>query len=311
MKSIVSILFVMILFASSVFAQSSFKIAAASSSGTYHAMLAEIKGVCEDDSLHIDEAPANGGATENLEALVNNQVSAAFLHSDVIVSAAEADSNYRNFKTLVALYPEEIHVLALRNSKMTKGGVLGYGATIVNFNSLSDLAGYNVGAAGGGVITAKRLSNAGRFSVIAFDKGDDVMAALRSGQVQAAIFVGGAPLPNLVKLNYTEFKLLPIGDTISGSVSGLYKKTSINYTNLKSGSVSTLAPMAVLLTRKYNTGKMIDIQAKFRQCFYNHLDELKETPGNHPKWQFIDASDHGVWDWLELPGISKSVTPKR
>lgn len=288
-------------------------IAASSSSGTYKAMLAEIKDVCSTDTFVIDQSPDKGGAVDNLEALVNNQVSAAFLHSDVIYSAAMADPNYRNLKTLVALYPEEIHVLALRNSLAKAGGVGGYFAKTVEFSALTDLAGFNVGAAGGGVITARLLTGQGdgKFNVIPYDSGKEVIDALRAGQIHAAIFVGGAPLPNLSVLKAEEFKLLPIGENITGRMNGVYRPATVTYTNLKSTNIRTLAPQALIVTRKYTTAKMIEPQKQFRQCFYDNIEDLKETPGRHPKWQQVDPLDHGVWEWYDIPNVSPKAPTKK
>jgi hypothetical protein len=46
----------------------------------------------------------------------------------------------------------------------------------------------------------------------------------------------------------------------------------------------------------------VDAQVAFRKCFFEKLDEIKETPGFHPKWQNVEAWDRGVWQWLDLPG---------
>lgn len=276
-------------------------------------MLGEIIDVCADENFVIAEPPnQSGGATENLDALVNNRASAAFLHSDVIYAAAQADPSYRQLKTLVALYPEEIHVLALRTSNIKSGGTLGFGSHAVQFNTLADLTNYKVGAAGGGVITAKILTGQGEghFSVVPFDNGKEVIAALNSGQIQAAVFVGGSPLPNLTSLSGDTYKLLPIPESMASKLSGIYKPAVINYANLKSGAVHTMAPEAIILTRHYTIAKMIMPQEKFRSCFYKHLDELKETPGKHPKWQMVDASNHGTWEWLELPSITTPTSKK-
>src|SRR5271165_4726030 len=180
----------------SLFGQSTFLVADDSSSGTYKKMLGEIIGVCSTDDFNIQEAPGvTGGAPGNLDALVNNRAQAAFLHSDVFFANAQADPSYKRFQTLLALYPEPIHVLALRTSKTKKPGTFSFGTQ--DFNSLADTKGYKVGAAGGGVITARILQGQGEggFSVTPYDKGDDVISALNNGDIAAAIFVGAAPLP--------------------------------------------------------------------------------------------------------------------
>ncbi len=285
-------------------------IAADSSSGTYKQMVAEMQQFCSTDDLKIELFENTGGAVGNLEALTTNKVNAGFLHSDVAFASAMFDKRYNDYKTLLALYPEDIHILVLRNSKAKVGGLYGVGASTKEFNSLGDLDTFDVGAAGGGVKTMQILKGQGgaNFNAISFDKGDDVLSALRDGKIHAAIFVGGAPLPNMEKLSWQEFKLIPVGDSIASRLSAIYRPTKLTYANLHAAQVATLAPMATLLTRVYKTKKFVDAQAAFRKCFYDHLDEMKETPGLHPKWQEVEAWDHGVWEWLSLPGDQEQPT---
>ncbi len=298
MKTRISLL---ILFASAAFGQSAFTIADDSSSGTYKRMLGEIVNVCSNDDLDIREAQGvSGGAPGNLDALVNNRAQAAFLHSDVFFANAQADPSYKKFQTLVALYPEPIHVLALRVSKTKKQGTFAFGT--VDFNSLSEMAGFKVGASGGGVFTARILQGQGQggFTVVPFGSGSDLISALENGDVAAAIFVGGAPLPNIEKLNKQQFKLLPVGEAIAGRVQGVYRPTSINYNGLTNGPLKTLAPVATLITRKYSTPVMVAVQRKFRDCFNKQLPALQDSGA--PSWQQVEPNDHGVLDWYEIPG---------
>lgn len=281
-----------------------FKIAASSSSGTYEAGLKEIQTMCSTTEFNIESVVKEGtGATENLAQLVNNEVSGAFLHSDVIQASADVDAKFRQYKTLISLYPEEIHIVALRVAKETTGGIAGFNAQLVVYAKLSDLKGRMVGAAGGGVVTANRLAKQGEggFKVVIFNSGKEVMDALKAGQIQAALFVGGSPLAKIAELPAEQFKLLPIDEAITAKVSGLYQSATIDYTNLKSGPTKTLSTAAVIVTRPYKTQKMIALQSQFRTCFYEHLAELQETTGMHRKWSEVDPEDHGPWEWLELP----------
>lgn len=279
----------------------SIRVADDSSSGTYKKMLGEIIGVCSTDQFEVAEASGvTGGAPGNLDALVNNKADAAFLHSDVFYASSQADPSYNKFQTLVALYPEQIHVLALRVSKTKKPGMMSFGTQ--DFNSLADLKGYKVGAAGGGVYTARILTGQGEggFSVVPFDTGSAVIAALDSGDIGAAIFVGAAPLPNLEKLNKTQYKLIPIGETIGSRVQGVYRPAKINYPGLTNGPIATMAPMATLLTRKFSTPAKITAQAKLRTCLENGgIAQLQDTGSRN--WQDVTPNDHGVLPWLELP----------
>jgi TRAP-type uncharacterized transport system substrate-binding protein len=283
---------------------SQLRVAVESSSGTYKKMLGDIINVCSTDNFSIIPAAGlSGGAPDNLDALITNKADAAFLHSDVFFANSQADPSYNKLKTLVALYPEPIHVLALRNSKTKKAGAFTFGT--VDFNSLSEMSGYKVGAAGGGVFTARILQGQGQggFQVVTFDRGDDVVAALNNGDIAAAIFVGASPLPNIEKLPKSSYKLLPIGENIAGRVTGIYRPATINYNGITNGPLKTMAPVAVLLTRAFTTPAKIQAQQNFRSCFYEHLNDLKDSAS--PNWQAVEANDQGTLNnWLVLPESS-------
>src|SRR5271165_7037372 len=251
-----SVVLLILTLACSLFGQTTFKVAADSSSGTYNQMLGQIIGVCGTDSFQIVPMNSNGGgAVGNLDALVNNKVDAAFMHSDVYIYNANADPTYNRFKTLIAGWPEPIHVLVLRNSKTSKPGTFSYGKLVIN--SLSDLMGptFKVGAAGGGVLTAKTLSTqgGGNFQVLDMQSGGAVIPALDNGTIDAAIFVGAAPLPNFDKINKANYKLVPVGDAIGSRVSNIYRQAKINYPTLTSGPITTLAPLATLVSKNFST----------------------------------------------------------
>ena len=277
--------------------QSTFRVAADSSSGTYAKMLGEIVADCSDDKLNIVQVQGvSGGAAGNLDALFNNKADAAFLHSDVYMANAQADAGYNRLKTLVALYPEPIHILALRSSITSKPGMMSFGAK-QEFNTLSDAKGFKVGAAGVGVYTARILTGQGEggFSVTPFESGKQVIDALNSGDVALALFVGAVPLPNIENLDKTRYKLLPIGNRVSG----VYRPATVNYRGLTNGPVKTLAPVATLLTRKFNTPEKIDTQRRFRACFAKNLGKLQDE--GSPNWLQVKAGDQGTLPWLDLP----------
>lgn len=285
-------------------------VAADSSSGTYSKMLGEIIRVCSTEDFNISAAKGvTGGAVGNLDALVNNKVQAAFLHSDVLVGLIQVDPAYKAYQTLVALYPEPIHVLALRVSKTSKRGMTSFGKQ--DFNSLADVKGYSVGAAGGSVYTARILAGQGQggFAVEALNSGDEVMKALDAGQIAAAIFVGAVPLPNLEKLPKGDYKLIPIGQSIADHVKRVYRPSSVNYPGMTSGPLPTLAPIATIMTRKYATDTRVAVQRHFRDCVRKQLGVLKDT--GSPNWNSVEEDSHGVLDWLEIPPAPVDSTPAK
>lgn len=289
------------------------RVAADSSSGTYAKALGDIINMCNSDELTITPVslPPNGnhGAVGNLDALLENRADAAFIHSDVYFLSSQSDPAYQALRTLVSLWQEPVHVLALVQSKSAKLGKFNFGKQ--EFNNLADLKGFKVGAAGGGVLTARVLSGQGRaeFITVDLDKGSNVIPALDNGDIDAAIFVGAAPLPNLEALPKGKYKLLPINGSIADNVNKQYRSTSVKYPNVTNGPVSTIAPLATLLTRKFAVEKRINAQRQFRECFYRQLTELQDTGSRN--WLEVSADDRGVLPWLELLSAPASTTKSR
>lgn len=310
MKKVLGSLLLVLALALGATAQNSIRIAADSSSGTYGKMLGELIASCSDSSLDVqpivgNPAGANGGAVGNLDLLFNNKADAAFMHSDVYLYNAQSDPTYNKFKTLIAFWPESIHVLVLRQSKSKKKGTFSFG--VQTFNTLSDLNGFNVGAAGGGVLTSKILSGqgGGNFNVVDGGSGSAVIAALDGGTVDAAIFVGAAPLPNIEKLDKSKYTLIPVGDQIAQRVGNVYRASKINYPGLTNGPLATIAPLATLVSKSFNTPGKVTAQRKLRACVANKLGELQDN--GSANWQDVTAGDHGIASipWLELPTATK------
>lgn len=273
------------------------KIADGSSSGTYQQMVKEVVGVC-GDAVSIVEVPASG-AVENLDKLIGNEANAAFMHSDVIYFRSQRE-DLGNLKTLLALFREDVHFVVL-NRPYKQGGWKSYASQGADLETVSDLKDLTIGAAGGGYITANviRLQAEIPYTVQQFDSGKEVLSALASGRIAAAVFVGASPLPNLKDLG-KEYKLLSFGESTIAKLKAVYRPTTITYTKMSPSAVPSVATDALLVTREYKTPKMQGVLRKFRSCFYSKLDELKETPGTHKAWQQVEASNHGKWAWYDL-----------
>jgi TRAP-type uncharacterized transport system substrate-binding protein len=282
-------------------AESNFSVAASSISGSYEKMLGEIISTCSNDRFEILMAPdVKGGGDANLEALANNKAQGAIVRSDVVTALAQADAGYKRFQTLVTLYHEPVHVVVLRESKSKKKGALAFGT--VDFNSLAEIgADYSVGAGGGTVYTLKIFKGmaGAQYNIAQFGDSKSMMAALDSGEIAAAAFVGAAPLPNLLALDKAKYKLIPVGEQIVDKVKGIYKTMTVNYQGLSEGPVHTIGSQLVILTRKFSTKGKLDAQRHVRQCLKDNLPKLQDD--GSPAWQNVDANDKGVLDWYEIP----------
>lgn len=284
------------------------KVATGGAKGTYSALFKEIASRCGTLLPFIEQNTS--GSMENMDLLLGNQINGAFVQTDVLFFRARSE-DLSGIKTLLALHPEEVHVLAL-NVTYKEGGTTVFGKTIggneVVIKNVSDLSNRVVGAAGGSFISAQiiRLQSEIPFTVKQYDDGSKVLAALKSGEIQAGLFVGGSPLGDLKDLG-PEFKLLSFGEDTVGKLKGVYRPAKISYTKMGTSStgVQTIATDALFVTREYKTPKMVEGLALLRSCVLSSLDELKETTGTHPKWQTITVDNKGKWAWYNLPTTTK------
>jgi TRAP-type uncharacterized transport system substrate-binding protein len=286
------------------YAQTQFLVAAGSSSGTYKEFLKEIIASTPDSGLTFQEVSSHG-AVENLDLLINNKVMGAFLHADVIAHRNKNEPNAqldKKFQTLLPLFTEEVHFVALTESKRKVGGTLGYGAKPVVIKTIDDLSNLNVGAAGGGWITAnmvKFLSDIPFRVLPTFTSGADVLSALDKGEIDAAVFVGAAPLPNLEKLD-SKYKILAIQGTTADKLKQQYQSSSVTYTKMSPSPVPTVASQCIFVSKVYKSKVFVNALSQFRTSFFDNLDTIKETPGNHPKWNSVSIDNRGPWVYLEL-----------
>lgn len=280
-------------------AQAQMRVATGKTGDTYSSMLRQLNARCSGD-VAVLEVPSTG-SNDNINQLVGNQVNAAFTQSDVLWLRARTE-DLGDVKTLLALHPEQVHIVAPVVSGIKEGGTMGFNAKPVVLTDLTSLAGRKVGAAGGSLITAQviRLQSEIPFQVVPLENGDSVLKALESGQIAAALFVGGAPLGTVSKLG-PDYKLLPIPAPVVEKLKGVYRPARLNYQRMNAAGVATVATDALFVTRQYKTPKMTQGLAKLRQCALSSVDELKETTGTHPAWRYVDPANKGKWAWYELP----------
>ncbi len=278
-------------------------IADGSTSKTYEKIIGQLKPFVAD-TVTLQEVPSTG-AVQNLDLLINNKVQLALLHNDVYEFRSKSNPAILDkYKTVLCLYSEEVHFVALKTSKRLVGGGYFSKGTPVVLNSIEDLKDLNVGAAGGGAISAQviKLETDIPYHFTEYKNGDAVMAALNSGEIDAAVYVGGAPLANLENLG-PEYQILTIPSNDVDKLKQVYHSANVTYTNMRPDSVATVAADCVLVGRVYKTPKFVNALASLRSAVDAKLTEIQETTGSHPKWQEVQPSsqNHGVLPWMDLP----------
>lgn len=297
------------------------KVATGGTGGTYSRMFKEVSGACSTQ-LPLSESTSSG-SVQNIDRILGNEVNAAFVQADVLHWRARTE-DLGNIKTLMTLHPEAVHLVAMADSKIKTGGTLGtaIGAKPVVFSTLTDLAGYTVGAAGGSVVTANviRMQSEVQYNIAEFPSNDALLAALTAGQVQAALLVGGAPLgapvaegakPTLVAALNRNYKLLSISETLQGKLKNVYSPVVLNYSNMGMTGVKSVSTEAIFVTREYKTPKVVDGLSKLRACAIAAVPELAETIGMHPMWSKVNVESKGKWTYYKLPEADAPAVAKK
>ena len=274
--------------------------------GTYASMFKDLAGVCGTAAgLPLVEKPSSG-ANESVDRLLRNEVSAAFVQTDVL-HARRTTEDLGGVKALVALHPEPVHLLAL-TAPLVEGGVLGIGGRSVPFNTLGDLAKRRVGVWGGAVVTARliQLQAEVDYRVTEFNGPEDAMQALRARQIDAVLAVGGAPLAWMRGLDRS-VKLLSVPEPWAGKLRHVYRPAKLSYSHLGAQGVATVATEAVLAVRDVRSAGAAAPLLKLRTCLQQQLDPLRDTVGHHSAWSQVEAGSVPHWPVFERGGAGSTA----
>ena len=266
-------------------------VATGSPTGTYSAMFKNIGKVCTQ-SAYLKER-GTSGSLENIDLLLSNEVSLAFVQSDVLKAKEQIDQDARvkNIKALLPLHNEEVHLFA--KPPTFKKSILGK-VTTIGVAKFEDLKQKRVAAWGGSLITAKVLSAKMKvpYTVVSAKDRDAAFAALQGGQVDAVLAVVGQHAAWVKELNGANINLVPI--PFRPEVQGVYAPAKLMYANLSANTVPTVAVQSVLATRDFKTADRKKMLLDYQKCALSKLVNLQEDEGMHPKWQEVSFE---TWPW--------------
>ena len=171
-----------------------FTIATGPSDGTYFQIAQDIKNVAQKDGVDLQVVPTKG-SFENIQLLGAGKVDLAIVQLDAlrfvsdVVKQQHGLDVFDSIKVVLNLYPEEIHVLAKNKD-------------IQSFYHLEGKR-LSVGTEGGGtaLTAAVLLSVYDIKAAVSFDPFDDAVKKMDQGALDAVMFVGGAPVPFIAKLD--------------------------------------------------------------------------------------------------------------
>jgi hypothetical protein len=276
----------------------------------YELMIRDLRAVCGAE-VHVCPVASSGGL-QNLTLLSANEAELGIVQVDTLRQMGDGgDETLKSLQVVLPLHANLLHVLTLAEGSHVDVRTVPWIGTPVpltgktqRFDKLSGLRGRSVIAVGSAQLLAAQIEAQHRlgWTVRAADSDDEALRALRAGQVQAVLTLGGWPLPvvarqrNASGLMLADFDLQP---------SAPYAVLRRSYQNLDAFNLRFLAAPNVLMTRAFKpegaTGRKVQA---LQRCVKQRLDELQEGR-YHPAWKEIKdiSATYG------LPPLSAPTVP--
>jgi len=252
-----------------------FIIATGPSDGSYFQIAQDIKNVAAKEDMDVQVIPTRG-SMENIQLLGAGKVDLAIVQLDALRFVSEVLKQrqgldlFDSIKVILNLYPEEIHVLSNKNDVQT-------------FYQLEGKR-VSVGTEGGGtaITAAVLLAVYDIKATVSFDTFDDAIKKMEQDHLDAVMFVGGAPVPLIGKLDgKVHFIRLPANPGLEQ----IYLRTSLGKSQYSWAAADTetyAVPASIMGLDKKNEKSVVEMQ-KLVLAILNSADYLRAN--GHPKWK--------------------------
>jgi TRAP transporter TAXI family solute receptor len=271
---------------------------------TFARMLSELAVHLDDPDVRVIGMNSRGSGQNIADVLYLKGVDGAMVQLDVLNYAAQENA-YPALRSKIVyateLYPEEVHVVAAKG-----------------YRRLAELAGQkvNIGSRGSGSeLTAAIMFDSLDLSITpTYYEAHAAIELLKAGEIAAAVFVSGKPMPLLKEIAADDdLTLLPVPNLQAEA----YRPAEITAADypamLRSGqSVPTIAVRTALITYNWQgNNPRYAALTRFIEAFFAELEELQDdTLGVHPKWREIDLLSE-IESWKRLPSARLWVDSNR
>jgi TRAP transporter TAXI family solute receptor len=281
MKHILLIVFILLLSARAF----ALTIATGSSEGTYFKIAEDIKRIAEKEGIPIEVIQTNG-SFDNINLLAAGKVDLAIMQLDVLrfvteIMLKESGLNIlQEAKVALNLYLEEIHILA-KNPEI---------------QTLQQLQGKRVAVGpekSGSALTAEVLLAGFNLNIEpVYESPEGAAKKLGQGEIDALIFVAGAPVPAFRNLDKSfHFVALPA----DSGLEQLYpKKTIAKSVYPWANEVNTHAVPSVVMTRNRTDSDYTSTVQRLVLLILSQKDSLDAN--GHPKWKdsFVRSTQDNI-----------------
>lgn len=249
-------------------------IATGSPEGTYFNIAQDIRQLVAKDGIPV-KVIETGGSFENVNLLGAGKVDLAIMQLDVLrfvaeIMRKEAGLNVlQEIKVVLNLYPEEIHIIARDPAIRTLNHLEGKKVSVGPERS-------------GSALTAEvLLAGFGLNVERSFEAPEEAVKKLASGDIDALIFVGGAPVPAFKNLDASyHFVALPPN---SGLEEIYPKKTIGKSVYAWADNFETHAVPSVIMTRNRDDQVYVALLQNMVLSVLINKEYLDQT--GHPKWK--------------------------
>jgi TRAP transporter TAXI family solute receptor len=260
-------------------------IATGSSEGTYYKIAQDIKQIAEKEGIPV-EVIQTGGSFDNINLLGAGKVDLAIMQLDVLrfvteIMLKETGLNVlKEAKVALNLYLEEIHIITKNPEIRTVQQLQGKRVAVGPEKSGSALTS-EVLLAGFGV----------KIDPV-FDLPEGAVKKLSQGEIDALIFIGGAPVPAFQKLDKSfHFVSLPA----DSGLEQIYPKKKIAKSVYPwADEVDTHAVPSVIMTRNRAENDYISTVQRLVLLVLTQKEQLDAT--GHPKWKdsFVRSTQNNI-----------------
>ncbi|RDI62525.1 TAXI family TRAP transporter solute-binding subunit [Microvirga subterranea] len=276
--------------------------------GTYIRIAADLANVLDGENLRILPIIGRGSLQNLRDVMFLRGVDIGIVQMDAreeLKAENLQNDAVRRLRYITRLYNEEVHIIASRD--------------ITDIRQL-DGKKVNIDKVGSGTNLTSRLifEKLGiKPDVTTFDQSSSY-ERLRSGEIQAAVYVAGRPVRAIAEFQSEgRFHLLPI--PFEGEIAETYfpaRFSNADYPRLvdEDKPVETLAVGSLLAVFNWqeNSDRYNRVK-RFVDAFFSRFDEFLQ-PGRHPKWKEVNlAAEVPGWErvkpaqeWLDRAVAAKA-----
>lgn len=249
-------------------------IATGSTEGTYFKIAQDIQQIAEKEGIPVEVISTNG-SFDNINLLGAGKVDLAIMQLDVLRFVAEIllkESGLnvlQEARVVLNLYPEEIHIITKNDSIRT----------------INDLQGKKVAVgpekSGSALTAAVLLAGFNLEFERVFEAPDAAVKKLGTGEIDALIFIAGAPVPAFKNLDKSfHFVAFPP----NSGLEQIYLQRKIEKSVYPwAGEIQTYAVPSVIMTRNRDERDYVATLQKLVLSLLINKQALDST--GHPKWK--------------------------